>query len=155
MLVVSAVGAQTSQSGSIVGWGFNGHGECNPPPPNTNFVAVSASGANGGVHSLGLTSDGSIVGWGYNFYGQCDVPPPNSDFVAIAAGAWYSLGLKNDGSIVAWGRNDGGQCDVPVPNSGFIAVAAGHGQSPGPEERRFDRHMGLQQLWAGGRSSTQ
>jgi len=31
--------------GSIVAWGYNGHGQCNVPAPNANFVAVAAGGA--------------------------------------------------------------------------------------------------------------
>ena len=97
--------APRQEQGSIVAWGDNWAGQCNVPPPNTNFVAVAA----GGSHSLGLKADGSIVGWGGNWAGQCNVPPPNTNFVAVAAGGWnvwgdaraHSLGLKADGWVNA------------------------------------------------------
>ncbi len=114
-------------SGSVVGWGWNTLWQCDPPDPNTGFVAVAA----GSWHSLGLTADGSIVGWGACSSGECDTPSPNTGFVAVSAGYWHSLGLKSDGSIVAWGDNWYGQCNVPVPNSGYVAVAGGYGWSMG------------------------
>ena len=66
--------------GSIVAWGGNSSGQCDVPPPNTDFVAVAA----GGYHSLGLKGDGSIVAWGDNYSGQFDVPEPNTEFAAVA-----------------------------------------------------------------------
>jgi alpha-tubulin suppressor-like RCC1 family protein len=66
------------EDGSIVGWGANGSGQCNPPPPNAAFVAVAAGGyhalAGGAQHSLGLKADGTIAAWGFSAQGQCDVP---------------------------------------------------------------------------------
>jgi hypothetical protein len=75
--------------GSIIAWGYNYHGQCSVPSPNTGFVAIAA----GYAHSLGLKSDGSIVAWGYNGSGQCNVPLPNRGFMAIATGGWYSLAI--------------------------------------------------------------
>jgi alpha-tubulin suppressor-like RCC1 family protein len=97
--------------GSVVAWGYNYAGQCNVPPPNSNFVAV----AGGDMHSLGLKADGSIVAWG----SQSNIPAPNTGFVAIAAGV-NSLGLKADGSIVSWGP----EACLPTPNSGFVAISA-------------------------------
>ncbi len=120
-------GMSEGSDGSIVGWGYNGYGQCDVPAPNEGFVAV----AGGGIHSLGLKEDGSIVVWGSNENGQCNVPEPNESFVAVAGGSFHSLGLKEDSSIVAWGFNGYGQCDVPAPNEGFVAVAAGDWHSLG------------------------
>jgi hypothetical protein len=120
--LVLGIGVASGQStGSIVAWGYNVHGVCDVPAPNTDFVAVTGRH----VHSLGLTSDGTIVAWGFNGQGQCDVPAPNAGFVAVAAGGYHGLGLKSDGTIVAWRFNGQGQCDVPAPNADFVAVAAG------------------------------
>ncbi|MBN1868332.1 hypothetical protein JW916_13685 [Candidatus Sumerlaeota bacterium] len=115
----------------IVAWGDNGSGQCSIPPPNENFIDVSA----GYSHSLGLRGDGSIRAWGSNDFGQCDVPLPNTGYVEVAAGGEHSLGRKSDGSIVAWGRNEYGECDLPTPNTGFAAVSAGYRHSLG---LRFD-----------------
>ncbi|MHC4500778.1 MAG: RCC1 domain-containing protein, partial [Planctomycetota bacterium] len=111
--------------GSIVGWGYNNHGQATPPEGN-DFVAIDA----GSLHSLALKSDGSIVGWGSNYdvwtdvwYGQA-TPPEGNDFVAIAARWYHSLALKSDGSIVGWGDNYYGQTTVPDGND-FVAIAAG------------------------------
>ena len=114
-------------TGAIVGWGEDGHDQCDVPGANADFVAV----AGGRYHSLGLRSDGTILAWLFNWSGQCDVPAPNEDFVAVGAGFQHSLGLKSDGTIVAWGLTDEGQCDVPAPNADFVAVAAGHRHSLG------------------------
>lgn len=108
--------------GTIVGWGYNVHGQCDVPDGN-DFVAVAA----GWHHSLALKADGSLVAWGLNDDGQCDVPEGN-DFVAIAAGHRYCLALKNDGSIVGWGYNAVGQTDVPSGNT-FVAIAGGEWES--------------------------
>lgn len=124
---LAAMPASAQDVGAAKAWGYNWHGECNVPMPNSSFVAI----AGGAYHNLGLKANGSVVAWGSNnnedgeFVGQCNVPGPNGDFVAIGAGGFHNLGLKADGSIVAWGYNGHGQCDVPQPNSGFVAVACG------------------------------
>ena len=40
--------------GSLVAWGRNDDGQCDIPPPNSGFTAISA----GARHSLGLKADG-------------------------------------------------------------------------------------------------
>ncbi len=106
VLVMTALTAICSanaaaQYGSIVAWGNNYQGQCNVPPPNSEFVMV----AGGSYHGLGLMVDGSIVAWGNNLAGQCYVPAPNTDFVVIDAGEDQKLGVKCDGTDVAWGGN--------------------------------------------------
>ncbi|MGD0573646.1 MAG: glycoside hydrolase family 44 protein [Sedimentisphaerales bacterium] len=108
----------TSVPAAIVGWGYNGDGECNVPAGG-NFTAIAA----GGYHSCALGFDGSIVGWGYNGDGECNVPAGNN-FIAIAAGGFHSLALKSDSSIVGWGWNGYGQTTPPAGNN-FIAISAG------------------------------
>jgi hypothetical protein len=109
--------------GSLVGWGYNVHNECNVPAGN-NYVDISA----GFHHSMALTSDGSIVVWGRDNLHQITDKPDGNDFVAITAGDWHSLAIKRDGTIVGWGGwNDFGECDAPPPDTGttYIDIAAG------------------------------
>jgi alpha-tubulin suppressor-like RCC1 family protein len=90
---------------SVVGWGWNGAGQCDAPPPNTDFVTVAA----GYEQSGGVRADGSIAAWGDNEYGQCEVPTPNTAFTAVAGDMLFSLGLKSEGSVVVWGSDGLGQ----------------------------------------------
>lgn len=109
--------------GSLVGWGYNTHGECNVPD-GTDFTAIAA----GTYHSMALKSDGSIVVWGGDNLWQITDKPSGNDFVAITAGDWHSLALKSDGTIVGWGGwNSYGECDAPSPDPGtvYTAIAAG------------------------------
>lgn len=110
--------------GSLVGWGYNNHGECDVPAGN-DYVNIAA----GVWHSIALKSDGSIVVWGDDGSSQITDKPDGNDFVAIAAGDYHSLALKSDGStIVGWGGwNTYGECNAPVPETGtvYTAIAAG------------------------------
>lgn len=118
-------------SGTIVAWGTCSFDACQPPTPNSDFVAIAA----GAGQIFALAHDGSIAAsCPPPSTIRCQIPEPNSDFVAIAAGWFHGLGLKDDGSIVAWGQNSFGQCNVPAPNSGFVALAAGKYQSLGLRE---------------------
>jgi len=110
--------------GSLVGWGYNNHGECDVPAGN-DYVDIAA----GVWHSIALKSDGSIVVWGDDGSNQITDKPNGNDFVAVAAGDYHSLALKSDGStIVGWGGwNTYGECDAPAPETGtvYTAIAAG------------------------------
>jgi len=112
--------------GSLVGWGYNVHGECNVPDGN-DFTAI----AGGTYHSIALKSDGSIVVWGDNGFNQITDKPSGNDFVAITAGDFHSLALRSDGAVIAWGRNSSNQCNVPDPDPGtvYTAIAAGSAHS--------------------------
>lgn len=108
--------------GKLVAWGDNAEGQCDPPEPDGDFIAIAA----GGEYSLGLRCNGSIVGWGNDLWGQCTVPGSNTDFTALAtsqsiAPLFQSIGLKDDGAVAVWGYDAG----LPSPNSGFVDVAAG------------------------------
>ena len=112
------------EDGTVVGWGWNEHGQCDAPAGK--FVAISA----GWRHSLGLREDGTVVGWGTNGDGQCDAPA--GKFVAVSAGGRHSLGLREDGTVVGWGWNEHGQRDAPAGK--FVAVSAGVEHSLGLRE---------------------
>jgi hypothetical protein len=115
-----------SSDGSLVGWGYNVHGECNVPDGN-DFTAI----AGGTYHSIALKSDGSIVAWGWDNHGQVSGTPSGNDFVGITAGDFHSLALRSDGAVIAWGRNSSNQCNVPDPEPGtvYTAIAAGSAHS--------------------------
>jgi hypothetical protein len=109
--------------GSLVGWGYNAHGECDVPEGN-DFVDISA----GHYHSIALKTDGSIVVWGRDNLRQITDKPDGNDFVAIAAGDYHSLAIKEDGTIVGWGGwNTYNECNAPPPDAGtvYIDIAAG------------------------------
>jgi len=109
--------------GSLVGWGYNNHGECNVPAGN-DYAGISA----GTYHSIALKSDDSIVVWGYDNLNQITDKPDGNDFVAIAAGDYHSLAIKTDGTIIGWGGwNTYGECDAPDPDAGtvYVDIAAG------------------------------
>ncbi len=104
--------------GSLAGWGYDTHGECNVPPGN-NYIDISA----GIFHSVALKSDGSIVVWGRDNVNQITDKPDGNDFVAITAGDYHSLAIKTDGTIVGWGGyNYYGECDAPDPDPGTVYV---------------------------------
>lgn len=71
-------------------WGYNYHGECNVPVPNTDFIAIAA----GECYSMGLKQDGTVLCWGANYCGSCTVPDPNSSFFSTAARGNNSIGLQ-------------------------------------------------------------
>lgn len=91
------------KDGTVYGWGFNRHGEVNPPFGLSNVVAIAASGssfpANG--YSLALRSDGTVVSWGGFFpkgYGLT-VPEGLSNVVAISAGPNYCLAITTNRAV--------------------------------------------------------
>ncbi len=109
------------EPGLVVPWGLNSSAQLNVPPPNADFILLSA----GAQHSLGLKSDGSLVAWGLNGHGQLNIPQPNSGWVSMDAGTQHSAGLRADGSLAVWGDNNAGQCNVPEPNTNYIQVTTG------------------------------
>jgi hypothetical protein len=87
--------------GSIVAWGNNWYGQCDPPAPNTGFVAIAA----GGDHSLGLKA----------FRGDlnCDGTVDSDDInpfvrallgrdvygLAVRRGHWLNGDINGDGDV--------------------------------------------------------
>ncbi len=128
--------------GRVEAWGDNHYGQCAVPGPNAGFVAV----AGGGDHSLGLRTGGTVVAWGRSDSSQCVIPAPNAGFTAIAAGQWHSLGLKADGRIVAWGHSDHGELQCSGAERALRGGGRGWSSQLGPQGRRDDRRLGVEQL---------
>lgn len=89
-----------------------------------NGLANIVAAAQGGNHTLLLTSGGEVWAVGSNTNGQGGSPvtgqdlsvptrvPGLADVVAIAAGARHSMALKRDGTVWAWGLNASGQLGI-------------------------------------------
>lgn len=107
--------------GTVVGWGYNGHGQSSPPPGLSDVTAIAA----GPYHSLALKRDGTVVGWGSNVWHQCIPPAGLSGVVAISAAIDYSLALKGDGTVVGWGDNGHGCAIPPAGLTDVAAISAG------------------------------
>jgi len=92
---VQAIGAGDYHSlavrtnGTVVAWGDNSEGQCQPPANLTNAVAV----AGGGAHSLAIKADSSMAGWGNNWNAQCNFPTNLFNIAAVAAGEAHSVVL--------------------------------------------------------------
>lgn len=80
---------------TVIAWGRNDYGQCEPPADLSDVVAISA----GGGTPLALHKDGTIVTWGEN-----SVPADLSAAKAIAAGK-TSAALLIDGTVVSWTDN--------------------------------------------------
>jgi len=120
-LCLAAIGAKSSTPGTVVGWGWNDHGESTAPADLDNVTAVAA----GWHHSVALKSAGVVVAWGDNTSRQTAVPADLGTVVSIAAGGTHTVALRSDGTVAAWGRNNFGQTNVPVGLTGITAIAAG------------------------------
>src|SRR6185369_3817443 len=71
------------KNGSVVGWGFNGHNECNIAGSVATPIARLSCG-NG--FSLALLTNGSIAAWGDNSLNQTNIYPTHTPHIlAIAA----------------------------------------------------------------------
>jgi hypothetical protein len=112
---------QTSTTGSLVAWGWDGYDQVSGTPSGTVFAAVDA----GSAHSVALRVDGSLVSWGDDRYGQVRNTPSGTGFVAVAAGQNHSVAIRADGSLVSWGEDSYSQVRNTPSGTGFVAVAAG------------------------------
>ncbi|KAF2167709.1 hypothetical protein M409DRAFT_65833 [Zasmidium cellare ATCC 36951] len=54
------------ESGKLIGWGRNDHGQL--PPPGMPHLESFAAGSE---HCLGLTSSGKVLAWGWGEHGNC------------------------------------------------------------------------------------
>ncbi|MBM3903334.1 MAG: hypothetical protein FJ379_14810 [Verrucomicrobia bacterium] len=111
--------------GTVLGWGSNSDGECNPPAGMGSVRALAA----GGHFSLAFLEDGTVVGWGRNDLGQISPPTFTAPVAQIAAGFSHGLARLADGTVVGWGRNDYGQATPPQGLHSVTAIDAGFDHS--------------------------
>ena len=68
--------------GSVVCWGYDGHGEASPAAGT--FASVSA----GTHHTCGVRMDGWVSCWGYGGHGQSR--PPTGTFASVSEGGTHT-----------------------------------------------------------------
>ena len=127
----TAVRAQIVGPG-VYAWGSNGSGQLGTGSSDeftlTPGLVTALSGVNvaavaeGGGHSLAVTSTGAVYACGYNMFGQLgNGNTTNSsapvmvmglsgvNVTAVVGGAAHSLALTSNGSVYAWGYNGDGE----------------------------------------------
>jgi hypothetical protein len=100
-------------------------GQMDPPPTNTDVVAVAA----GLWHGVALRNEQTVLAWGMPNGGRLMVPAGLTGVVSIAAGEAHSLALKQNGAIVGWGVNNFGQLSIPQEATNVAAIACGRQHS--------------------------
>lgn len=121
--------AAIQDSGSVICWGQNGQGQCNPPSDLGPCKAITAGGfanTSWGCPEIGFTvaiqETGNVVAWGCT---GNNVPTDLGMCVKVAAGWFHCLAIKANGNVAAWGSNSGGQIDVPPSLGPCIEIAGG------------------------------
>ena len=121
--------AAIQESGSVICWGQNGQGQCNPPSDLGPCKAITSGGfaAGGwGLAESGFTvaiqKTGNVVAWGCT---GNNVPTDLGACVKVAAGWFHCLAIKEDRNVAAWGSNSSGQLDVPPSLGPCIEIAGG------------------------------
>ena len=102
------------ESGTIVCWGNNEHGQLDVPAGR--YRSVSA----GWTHTCALTHSDQVVCWGGNDYGQTDVPL--GTYRAVSAGRFYTCAIRASGELACWG-SEGSWSEAPPGR--FSTVVAG------------------------------
>ena len=99
---------------TVVGWGYNGFGQCSPPANLGPCLQV----AGGGNQTVALQSSGAVIAWGLNAQGQCNVPKNLGACLQVAAGTNHTAAISNSGIVVVWGDNSLGQCGTSTERVG-------------------------------------
>ena len=99
---------------TVVGWGYNGFGQCSPPANLGPCLQV----AGGGNQTAALQNSGAVIAWGLNAQGQCNVPKNLGACLQVAAGTNHTAAISNSGIVVAWGDNSLGQCGTSTERVG-------------------------------------
>lgn len=109
------------EDGSVVGWGANESGQCDPPP---GLVATQIAAGN--ASSIAIDEEGYVVCWGRKigagFSGHTPLAKMPEGLVATQithSGNEHALAIREDGSVVGWGANGYGQCNPP---EGLVAT---------------------------------
>jgi alpha-tubulin suppressor-like RCC1 family protein len=109
-----------TQTGKVIAWGDNSHGQCTVPTHVTDIIAI----AGGSQHSLALSKYGVIYAWGSNVDGQCTLPAGLKTATHIYAAGDVSAALC-DGTPLLWGRINDGPCDIPALCTDVTTMAVG------------------------------
>jgi protein ATS1 len=93
------------QTGTILSWGRNDHGQlCPPNLPLVEQIAI------GSEHALALTSNGQVIAWGWGEHGNCGQPTSDGDVkgtwnVLPGIGKVYNIGAGCATSFIAYEDN--------------------------------------------------
>jgi alpha-tubulin suppressor-like RCC1 family protein len=131
------------QSGKVLCWGLNEHGQLGDgsttnrslPTPVSGLVDakdITVSGDQQTAWSCAVKADGTVVCWGDNSLGQLGdgtTTPSHvpvavkglTNAVQVSAGWDHTCALKSDGTVACWGNNEYGQ----LGNNTNTPVAAG------------------------------
>ena len=90
-----AGGRAADADGTVVCWGRNDFGQCNPPAGLASVTQI----AGGSGHTIALKSDGTVACWGNNSYSQCSTPAGLASVTQIAAGGQHTITL---GAKMMW-----------------------------------------------------
>jgi alpha-tubulin suppressor-like RCC1 family protein len=113
--------------GTLWAWGANTFGQLGDLSTITKSSPVLVSGpagaswqaiANGGAHTLGITTTGRLYAWGLGTSGQLGnnaalsvsspvlvSGPAATSWALISSGGFFSLAVNTTGRLYAWGRN--------------------------------------------------
>jgi alpha-tubulin suppressor-like RCC1 family protein len=105
----------------------------------TDWCQVSAGGAGGVAHSLGVRINGTAWAWGTGGYGRLgdnttvnksspvSVVGGFTDWCQASAGISHSLGVRSNGTAWAWGQNNYGRLgdNTTVNKSSPVSVVGG------------------------------
>ena len=120
-LLLAAAAPTVRADSSLVMWGSNADGQCNPPA-NLGPIRKLATGYQ---HSAALTADRTVRCWGSNNSGQCNVPAALTDVAQVDTGVYHNIALRSTGEVYCWGSNDYGQCSVPSGLGPMVEITAG------------------------------
>jgi alpha-tubulin suppressor-like RCC1 family protein len=115
-------GAVLKKDGSVVIWGDNYDGQCNPPPPLGSVKAVAACNE---LSAAAIRSDGTMVSWGRPLGGE-EYTIGINDFVSIAAGSAHMAAVREGGQVVCWGRPSAAVVPAGLPPIAQVACGIQH-----------------------------
>lgn len=110
--------------GTVVCWGYNGHGEGYPPPEVRSGGIIDLQA--GGYHGLALKDDdgdgvGMLYGWGL----ENGWAPPGTDYIAISDGGYARMAMHADGSLYSWHHGETENGPNTPTDSGYVFMSAG------------------------------
>ena len=116
--------------GTVIAWGYNGHGQCAVPPlpPGLAYERIAA----GKGFTLASRSDGVILAWGENGLGQCQVPalPGGAAVTGLCAGWTHALALV-EAPVYSYCLGDGTGPACPCANTGSAGNGCDNSNSTG------------------------